>query len=119
MNEHIGKPIFSVVKEDTRNLDVGTKYDLTGLVNAEVKMYLRSRHGCIIFRVPLVTHDGVQCLCEIWCDERAQEPRYSPNWRQLQLTIIRGAVFKREIDSHGMKIFFFKVNTSNRKMVVN
>lgn len=114
MEPDIPNPIYTVVEENLSTLSKGTKYDLAGIVNAEVKMYLQPRYNAVVFRVPLVNAEKVQFIVDVWCESREQEPRFAGDWRRLQLTVIRGAVFKRKAVFKGIDIYVFKVNTSNR-----
>ena len=108
------RAIDTVNKETMPNLKEGHKYDISGLVNAEWKMYLRSQFNCVVYRVPIITPDDCQIVIDIWCDGREQEPRYWPDWRMLQWTVIRGAVFKKKSTAYGSVIYQFKYHTGGR-----
>ena len=110
------RAIDAVSEEDIPKLTVGTKYCVAGVVNADWKMYLRTKFNCTVFRIPVITWDGMQCVVDIWCDNRSQEPRYEHNWQKfLQWTVIQGANFKQKITAYGIDLYHFKVNTSNRQ----
>ena len=113
-SEHMPNPIYTVHSQNKNELVPGTKYDVCGLVNAGTKMFLRSKLNCTVFRVPIVTDCGLQIIVEVWADCKSQEPRFTWDWRILQFTLIRGAIFKHKLTPFGVDVYFFKVNTSNR-----
>ena len=109
-------PIFSALfSKNLQDFPAGTRFNLAGLVNASPERYFLTRQNCVLFRIPLITHDDVQILCQVWCESREQEPRYNEDWKILQLTLIRGAVFEKKVDSSGIEVYVFSVNISNRK----
>ena len=107
------RAIETIDKEKAPALTEGEQCDISGLVNGEWKMYLRSAIQCVVYRVPIITPDDVQLVIDIWCNAREQEPRYWPDWRLLQWTVIRGAVFKKKSTAYGVEIYQFKYTTGN------
>lgn len=111
MNDNI--ETISQLEKDT--LIEGKKYSICGFVNAEVKMLPKSMYNAIVFRTPIITYDGMQIIVDIWCESRAQEPRFANNWAILQWVILRGVVFKNKVNFLGIPLYVFKINTSNRE----
>lgn len=105
------KAIDVVDQDNLPDLKVGKKFDLIGIINGDYKMYIRSKLNCAVFRVPLITVDGVQIITEIWCESKHQEPRFSAEWRHLQLCLIRGAYFKEKSNAFGIDIYVFKISS--------
>ena len=106
--------IDTVTISDVETLVPGKKYGVSGYVNAEVQMVLRSMCNAIIYRVPVISYDNAQCLVEIWCNKKGQEPRYHGDWRRLQFTVIKDAIFQEQVESHGIVVHVFKVTTFDK-----
>lgn len=113
--DNIPRPIYSVLKDHIPDLVPGTKFDLSGLVNAEPKPFFVPKYNSVVIRIPILTYDHMQILCEVWCCSREQEPRYNLDWRHFQFTLIRGAIFKEKVDAYGIEVYVFKVSSSNRE----
>lgn len=105
--------IHTVSRADCDELTKGTKYCLSGFLNAETKMIIKSEYNATIFRIPVLNWDGCQFVIDVWTKNRSQEPRVAVNWEVLQWTIMRGVVFIKKVQNYGHSIYHFKINTSN------
>jgi hypothetical protein len=63
------------------------KYSLVGLINAPVlKIPIPNRSICLI-RIPIITPNRTQCILEIACPSFENEPKFSRDWKELQLFV--------------------------------
>jgi hypothetical protein len=64
------------------------KYSIIGLINGPIfKIPIPTRLLCLI-RIPIITPNRTQCILEIASRNNENEPQFSPDWKDLQMTVI-------------------------------
>lgn len=112
--------ILDAVDPATEPLVSGQFYSIAGLINGPISMVPVADRGLLIFKVPIYSNGsnrapGVPCqaIVEIFCKNKAMEPRFAKDWRILQLMVVRNATYDQSYEHHGLKFHKFRLLPSD------
>ena len=117
MTNHTRKN-HEVFNPDKDTLNVGSTYELFGVMNCNFEAFRVVEHDEIGFRIAMrLPSRGkpFQALIEVFCDEPSSEPRFEYDWSVLQNCYLKNAIFTGISEKHGLSVYNFKIVSMDKE----